>query len=89
MLLLLLLSSWSYCINFELIYYFRAGTYSRAAFIISARSYCINFTRLNVQACGYCGGAGSVRKGIAAAAHNAKCEILYLLDETFIISALS
>ena len=38
---------------------------------------------------GYCGGAGSVRKGIAAAAHNAKLEILYLLDETFIISAQS
>ena len=46
------------------------GTYLRVAFIISAWSYSINFTRLNVQACGYCGGAGSVRKGIAAAAHN-------------------
>ena len=38
---------------------------------------------------GYCGGAGSVRKGIAAAAHDAKLEILYLLDEMVIISALS
>ena len=38
---------------------------------------------------GYCGGAGSVRKGIAAAPHDAKREILYLLDETFIISPLS
>ena len=35
------------------------------------------------------GRAGSVRKGIAAAAHDAKLEILYLLDETVIISALS
>ena len=38
---------------------------------------------------GYCGGPGRVRKGIAAAAHDAKREILYLLDETLIISALS
>ena len=28
---------------------------------------------------GYCGGAGSVRKGIAAAAHDDEREILYLL----------
>ena len=35
---------------------------------------------------GYCGGAGSVRKGIAAASRDAEREILYLLD---IISALS
>ena len=38
---------------------------------------------------GYYGGAGSIRKGIAAAAHDAKREILYLLDETLIISVLS
>ena len=37
---------------------------------------------------GSCGGARSVRKGIAAAAHDAKREILYLL-ETVIILVLS
>ena len=62
-------------------------TYSRGAFIISVRSYSINFTFASSHGAGggYCDGAGSVRKGIAAAAHNAKREILYLLDETFII----
>ena len=56
-------------------------------FIISARSYSINFTfaSSHVQAVGTVAGAGSVRKGIAAAAHDAKCEILYSLDEMFII----
>ena len=55
------------------------SAYSRAAFIISARSYSINFTCASSHGAGggYCGGAGSVRKGIAAAAHDAKCEILY------------
>ena len=38
---------------------------------------------------GSCGRAGSVRKGIAAAAHDAEREILYLLDETVIISELN
>ena len=63
----------------------------RAAFIISARSYSINFTFASSHGAGggYCGGAGSVIKGIAAAAHDAKRKILYLLDETFVISALS
>ena len=67
------------------------GIYSRAAFIISAWSYSINFSFASSHGagCGYCGGAGSVRKGIAAAAHDAKREILCLLDETFIISELS
>ena len=62
-----------------------------AAFIISARSYSINFSFASSHGAGsgHCGGAGSVRKGLAAAAHDAKREILCLLDETFIISELS
>ena len=61
------------------------------AFIISAQSYSINFTFASSHGAGggFCGGAGSIRKGIAAAADDAKRKILYLLDETFIISALS
>ena len=68
------------------------GAYSRAAFIISAQSYSINFTFASSHGAGggYFDAARSVRKGIAAAAHHdAKREKLYLLDETFIISALS
>ena len=67
------------------------SVYLRAAFIISARSYSINFTFASSHGAGggYCGGAGSVRKGIAAAAHDAKRQILHLLDETVIISPLS
>ena len=67
------------------------GVYSRAAFIISARSYSINLTFASSHGAGggYCGGAGSVRKGIAAASRDAEHEILYLLDETVIILALS
>ena len=60
------------------------GTYSRAAFIISG-----SFASSHGAGGGYCGRAGSVRKGIAAAAHDAKREVLHLLDETFIISVVS
>ena len=45
-----------------------AGAYSRAAFIISARSYSTiivgSFASSHGAGGGYCGGAGSVRKGI-------------------------
>ena len=85
----LLLSSWLKGAGL-----FEGSVYSRAAFIISARSYSIKFyfcvpAMAHGAGGGSCGGAGSVRKGIAAAAHNTKREILYLLDETFIILALS
>ena len=65
----------------------RGGAY----FIISARSYSINFTFASSHGAGggYCGGAGSVRKGIAAAAHVLSAKYCKLLDETFLVSTLS